>query len=164
MITHMLGCLGKVPPNRSLFNVSDYIIHVDGTLNKKGTIRYFADLKIKIDRKTSEKRFYITGLGNQKIILGFSWLKKHNPQINWKTGSIIWEIDNEFSKKYAWESQLKEEWIKAQIKANQQPSMVEEVDPQEQDNWTLHPTLTEYTILEYLGIVIRVPGNDREYM
>ena len=22
----MLGCLGKVPPNRSLFNVSDYII------------------------------------------------------------------------------------------------------------------------------------------
>ena len=65
--------------------------NVDGTLNKKGTIRYFADLKIKIDKKTSEERFYITGLGNQKIILGFPWLKKH-PQINWKTGNIIWGI------------------------------------------------------------------------
>ena len=26
MITHMLGCLGKAPPDRSLFSVSDYII------------------------------------------------------------------------------------------------------------------------------------------
>ena len=31
MIKHMLGCLGKVLPDRSLFNMSDYIIqhHVD---------------------------------------------------------------------------------------------------------------------------------------
>ena len=26
MIKHMLGCLGKVLPDRSLFNMSDYII------------------------------------------------------------------------------------------------------------------------------------------
>ena len=124
--------------------------NVDGTLNKKGTIRYFTDLKIKIDGKTLEERFYITRLGNQKIILGFPWLKKHNPQINWKTGDIIWKIDNEFSKRYAWESQLKEERIKAQMKLNQQPKIVEEIDPQEQDNQTLHPTLTEDTILVWI--------------
>ena len=47
---------------------------------------------------------------------------------------------------------LKEEQIKAQIKLNQQPNIVEEVDPQEQDNWTLYPTLMEDTILEYLGM------------
>ena len=86
--------------------------NVDGTLNKKGTIRYFANLKIKIDGKISEERFYITGLGDQKIILGFPWLKKHNPQIDWKTGNITWKTDNEFSKKYARESRLKEERIK----------------------------------------------------
>ena len=108
--------------------------NIDGTLNKKETIRYFTDLKIKIDGKTLEERFYITGLGDHKIILGFPWLKKHNPQINWKTGNITWGIDNEFSKRYAWESQLKEEWIKAQIKLNQQPNIVEEVNPQKQDN------------------------------
>ena len=98
--------------------------NVDRTLNKKGTIRYFTDLKIKINRKTLKEGFYTTGLGNQKIILGFPWLKKHNPQINWKTGNITWGIDNKFSKRYAWESWLKEEWIKAQIKANKQPNMV----------------------------------------
>ena len=53
--------------------------NIDRTLNKKGTIRYFANLKIKIDGKTLEERFYITGLGDQRIILGFLWLKKHNP-------------------------------------------------------------------------------------
>ena len=124
--------------------------NVDGTFNKKGAIRYFTDLKIKIDKKTLEERFYITGLGNQKIILEFPWLKKHNSQINWKTGNITWGIDNEFFQRYAWKSQLKEEWVKAQIKLNQQPNIV--VDSREQNNQTLHPTLTEDTILEYLGM------------
>ena len=78
--------------------------NVDGTLSKKGTIRYFANLKIKMDGKTLEERFYIKGLGNQKIILGFPRLKNHNPQINWKTGNITWGIDNKFSKRYTWES------------------------------------------------------------
>ena len=126
--------------------------NIDGTLNKKGTIRYFTNLKIKIDGKTLEERFYITRLGDQKIISGFLWLKKHNPQIDWKTGSIIWKTDNGFSKRYAQGSQLKEEQIKAQMKLNQQPNIVEEVDPQEQDNQTLHPTLMEDVILEYLGM------------
>ena len=126
--------------------------NVDGTLNKKGTIRYFTNLKIKIDGKTSEERFYITGLGNQKIILGFPWLKKHNPQIDWKTRNITWKIDNEFSKRYARESRLKEGQIKAQIKSSQQPSMIEEVDPQEPENRTLHPTFMEDIILEYFDM------------
>ena len=34
MITHMLGCLGKLSPDRSLFNVSDSIIqHLTGLLS-----------------------------------------------------------------------------------------------------------------------------------
>jgi hypothetical protein len=30
----------------------------------------------------------VTGLGKQKLILGYSWLWKHNPEINWDT----WEV------------------------------------------------------------------------
>ena len=33
MITHMLGSLGKAPPDRSLFNVSDYIIQQNKHIN-----------------------------------------------------------------------------------------------------------------------------------
>src|ERR1700689_5419152 len=40
------------------------------------------------------ERFYITGLGKQKIIFGYPWLQKHNPIINWKTGEILWENED----------------------------------------------------------------------
>jgi hypothetical protein len=33
----------------------------------------------------------VTGLGKQKIILGFPWLNEHNPDIDWKTGRITWK-------------------------------------------------------------------------
>jgi hypothetical protein len=61
------------------FNLTklEYLItaqNVDGTENKQGTIRYYMDLDIQVNGKTSTKRFLITGLGNQKIILGLPWL------------------------------------------------------------------------------------------
>ena len=35
----------------------------------------------------------VTGLGKQRIILGFPWFKKHNPDIDWNTGVINWRIE-----------------------------------------------------------------------
>jgi hypothetical protein len=32
----------------------------------------------------------VTGLGKQKIILGFPWLNEHNPDIDWRTGKFTW--------------------------------------------------------------------------
>jgi hypothetical protein len=32
----------------------------------------------------------VTGLGRERIILGFPWLNDHNPDINWKTGEFSW--------------------------------------------------------------------------
>ena len=56
--------------------------NVDGTINKKETIKNYMDLEFKIDSGKFKEQFYVTGLGKQKIILGFPWLKKHNPKIN----------------------------------------------------------------------------------
>jgi Retroviral aspartyl protease len=64
--------------------------NVDGTENKQGTIRYYTDLDIQVNGKTNTERFLITGLGNQKIILGLPWLQQHNPEINWKEGTLQW--------------------------------------------------------------------------
>jgi hypothetical protein len=33
----------------------------------------------------------VTGLGKQKIILGFPWLQSANPNINWQDGRITWK-------------------------------------------------------------------------
>ena len=62
--------------------------NVDGTENKKGTIKSYVDLEFRIDGRKFKERLYATGLGKQRIILGFPWLHKHNPIIDWKKGEI----------------------------------------------------------------------------
>ena len=46
--------------------------NIDGTINKKGAIKSCVDLEFKIGSKNFKKLFYVTGLGKQRIILGFS--------------------------------------------------------------------------------------------
>jgi hypothetical protein len=41
------------------------------------------------------EQFLITGLGNQKIILGLPWLRKYNLEINWKEGTLQWRTTEE---------------------------------------------------------------------
>jgi hypothetical protein len=67
-----------------------HVYNVDGTPNKRGTIRQYVDLNIEIHGKVCKERFLITGLGKQKIILGFPWLKKMNPIIDWQKGTLEW--------------------------------------------------------------------------
>jgi hypothetical protein len=62
--------------------------NVDRTKNKQGTIWYYTDLQV--NGKMNTEQFLITGLGNQKIILGLPWLQEHNPEINWKEGTLQW--------------------------------------------------------------------------
>src|ERR1700734_1349272 len=64
--------------------------NVDGTINKTGTIKSYVNLSFTIGDRKCQNRFYFTGLGKQKIILGFTWLQENNPEINWKTGTIKW--------------------------------------------------------------------------
>ena len=62
----------------------------DGTRNKKGEITSFVNLDLIINGRTKQTRLLITGLGRQKIILGFPWLREQNPDINWQTGEFKW--------------------------------------------------------------------------
>ena len=64
--------------------------NVDGTENKKGMIKNYVDLQFSLNGKEFQERFYVTGLGKQKIILGLPWLKKHNLEIDWQTGKLKW--------------------------------------------------------------------------
>ncbi len=41
-----------------------------------------------VKRDQFEDWFYITKLGNQKVILGLPWLKQVNPNIDWLTGTV----------------------------------------------------------------------------
>ena len=64
--------------------------NMDGTENKKGKITSFVDLELTINGRTNTTRLLVTRLRKQRIILGFPWLNKRNPNINWKTGKFEW--------------------------------------------------------------------------
>ena len=64
------------------------IYNVNGTPNKLGQIRTKVELPIKIGGWNIREELYVTHLGKNEIILGFDWLQKHNPRINWKTGML----------------------------------------------------------------------------
>jgi len=69
------------------------VLNVDGTPNKKGTIRHKVRLSITIGTRTKRHTLYVSGLGKQKIILGLPWLRDENPDINWKAGKLRWRED-----------------------------------------------------------------------
>jgi hypothetical protein len=66
------------------------VYNVDGTPNKEGTITQYVDLNLKIHERQRKHRLQVTGLGNQQIILGYTWLKEMNPLIDWKKGILEW--------------------------------------------------------------------------
>ena len=64
------------------------VFNVNGTKNNTGTIEHRAWLKIQMGNKKISTRFFATGLGKEKMILGLPWLKQYNPKIDWNTGTI----------------------------------------------------------------------------
>src|ERR1700748_72282 len=45
-------------------------------------------LRIKYNRKEDLQDFYITNLGKDRIILGYPFLEKFNPKIDWAKGQL----------------------------------------------------------------------------
>ena len=45
-------------------------------------------IPFRIKDKTMTEWFYITTIGDQDLILGLSWLEKHNPIIDWKEKTL----------------------------------------------------------------------------
>src|ERR1700678_4089157 len=66
-------------------------LNVDGTENKRGTIKQYVDLTFTINGQPQTPRLFLTGLGKQRIILGFPWLQEQHPIINWRTGEFPWQ-------------------------------------------------------------------------
>jgi Retroviral aspartyl protease len=64
------------------------VFNVDGTENQDGKITSYCLLNILKGRKEAAQIFYITNLGEDRIILGYPWLWEFDPQINWKEGKV----------------------------------------------------------------------------
>ncbi|GJE98040.1 polyprotein, partial [Phanerochaete sordida] len=64
------------------------VYNVDGTPNRIGSIRNYVEPDMVINGKPMKERLFVTHLGKQEMILGFDWLQKYNPRINWKRGVL----------------------------------------------------------------------------
>ena len=75
-------------------------LNVDGTKNKKGRIAFFVETELTVNQQTTKTKLLVMGLGKQKKNLGFPWLKKHNPIIDWVTGRFAWRNNDISTKQY----------------------------------------------------------------
>jgi hypothetical protein len=64
------------------------VTNVDRTENKKGKITHYCWLCIKKGARDKLQRFFITDLGQDRIILGYPFLYHFNPPVDWTAGRI----------------------------------------------------------------------------
>ena len=65
-----------------------YIRNSDGTLHTR-TVSHEAKFTSLIQGHTSTEWFYVADLGDDKdMVIGMTWLRSHNPLIDWRTGKI----------------------------------------------------------------------------
>ncbi len=62
--------------------------NVDGSLNKDGTITEMCQLWIKRGNKETAFHFFITSLGEDRMIFGYPWFEHENPEIDWKAQEL----------------------------------------------------------------------------
>jgi hypothetical protein len=71
----------QLPTPRPIFNV-------DGTPNRQGQLQFYMDLKVQTGRTHTRMRFFLTDLGEHKLILGYPWFAAKQPKIDWPMGWI----------------------------------------------------------------------------
>ena len=64
------------------------VYNVDGSLNQGGSITEEVTLMMSHRGHKEKAVFEVCDLGKAVLIIGHPWLRKHNPEINWKTGEV----------------------------------------------------------------------------
>ena len=67
------------------------VCHMDGTPNKEGDITHFTNLEVQTGQKRVRMRFFLTNLGDQKLILGYPWFAAMQPKVDWARAWIDYD-------------------------------------------------------------------------
>ena len=65
------------------------IYNIDGTNNKAGSITHVCQLRLTWADQEKTGNFYVTDLGQDRVVLGFPFLQDFNPKIDWEHKKII---------------------------------------------------------------------------
>ena len=61
---------------------------MDGTKNSAGNITHLANIIIDYQGRHEKVTAEVTDLGKNQVILGYTWLKKYNPDIDWTNREV----------------------------------------------------------------------------
>jgi len=64
------------------------VYNVDGSPNKAGQISEVVDVVFHYKTYSERTLLTVSSLGRQNMILGYTWLKDHNLEVNWQTGKV----------------------------------------------------------------------------
>ena len=64
------------------------VFNVDRSCNSAGDVTYAVNITVDFLGHREELRAEVTNLGKNSLILGYTWLKKHNPSIDWEKGTV----------------------------------------------------------------------------
>lgn len=64
------------------------VYNVDGTPNEAGAIREVVTVVLQYGEHKERATFAVTKLGSQDMILGYTWLDKHNPEVDWRSKEV----------------------------------------------------------------------------
>ena len=56
--------------------------------NMAGTIRFYTNLEVQTGTTKRKMWFFLTGLGDRNLILGYPWFAAIRPRIHWAQGWI----------------------------------------------------------------------------
>jgi len=64
------------------------VFNVDGSSNEAGQISEVVDVVLRYKTHSERMLLAVSRLGKQSLILGYDWLKDHNPKIDWEKGEV----------------------------------------------------------------------------
>ncbi len=75
--------LGKRPLQRPR-----RIWNIDNTANQAGEITHYIILDVQTGGTRRKVQFLITNIGNEDIVLGYTWMAAFEPKFTWRNGVI----------------------------------------------------------------------------
>jgi len=64
------------------------VYNMDGSPNKAGRISKVVNVVLRYKTYAERTLLAVSSLRKQNMILGYTWLKDHNPEVNWQTGEV----------------------------------------------------------------------------
>ena len=64
------------------------IFNVNSSPNEAGQISEVVDVVLRYKIHSERMLLAVSRLGKQNLILGYDWLKEHNPKIDWEKGEV----------------------------------------------------------------------------